>query len=267
MISSKGNSLKKFVNELNKRRVGFEKNVLKALNEEALKQIKKNIPNDPMLGNYGNHLRSAEVTAKNPMTGVLYTGPTMVNAKHIDPATTLIFVRGVKKDNKQKAEILLALELYQPYTLKTFPSNIHLKDFLLTYQKVPEKKVNETIETNIGALKAMTESFKKAGIKINPEQYEDPKRMDVFPDLTFQVLQHELKTKKKAKPHWKPALKMVQNKSFVKKIMADDSNVRILTDPNYKQFKNSGKMGLKVSEQSVQSTADFIEYIKPTSKE
>lgn len=264
MISIKDRKkLQKFIRQIDDRRINFEKHILKAMAEETLKQVKGRAPIEPDLGTYANHLQAAEVMSNNPTAAVLYTGPTLINADRIDGGTNVIFIRGVRKENDRNQAIYQALILYQPYTIKTFPSNIKAKDFILTYQKVPTKKVYETIDANKNALSEMRKSFKPFGIKLDDGQYQDPKKLEVFPDLTFQVLQHELKTKKKAKPHWRPALKAVQNRTFLKKLMAEDDSVRILADPNFNDFKVSGKMGLKVSAQSVQSTAEFMEYLQP----
>jgi hypothetical protein len=110
----------------------------------------------------------------------------------------------------------------------------------------------------------MAKDLKPMGVKVEKLQFEKSKAMEAMPDLTFQVLQHELKTKKQPKPHWRPALQQTQKASFLKKIMQKESTVRILTDPTFNGFSLSGKMGLKVTTQSVQSLAEFMRYLEGT---
>lgn len=263
MISRTGTKdLKKYLKQMEDRRKGFQKAILKRVAEETLKEIIARAPNDSELGTYTKDLQAAEVSSEEGITAIIYKGPTVVNALDIDASTTLIFIRGLQKETDDNAKLLEVLKEYEPFTVKTFPA-INIKHFILTYQSVGIKKVNAVLQTNIDASKRMALSLQSVGIKVNHAKFQDPKMMKLFPDLTFQVLQHELKTKSKPKPHWKPALQNAQKKIFLKKLLNESDNIRILTDPTFNSFKLSGKMNLKVSEQSVQSTADFMEYLLP----
>lgn len=258
--------IKRFLKEMPDRQKAFEKAILKNLAESVRSDIIAAAPVAPELGGYQASLAAAEVMAENAMTAVLYKGPTIVNVKKLDSELTLIFVREVQKKTPRNYEILEILKLFQPYSTKTFPGNIKSKDFVLTYQKVAKKDVVDTEKKSRDTITEMAKLLKPLGIKLEKDQYQDAKKLQLLPDLTFQVLQHELKTKKQAKPHWIPALKASQKKAFLKKLMKDDRTVSILADPNFNAYKLSGKMTLKVTAQSVQSVTDFMDYLQMTSR-
>lgn len=254
--------IKKYLKTFKKRQEVFQKAVLKGVAEKAKELITSGAPSTAELGNYANQLSAAEVDSSQPMTAVVYTGPALVSSKKLDGLTTFIFVRGVRKKSDRNKEIYDALIMCHPFTLKTWPGNIQSKDFVLTYKRASEREVYVRALINRDQMPELAKMLKPLGVDVDPDQTKDPKKLKLMPDLTFEVLQHELRTKKKAKPHWIPALKAVQKKAFLKKLVKNDQTVRILADPNYNGFKLSGKMTLKVSQQSVQSTEDFMEYLQ-----
>jgi hypothetical protein len=253
--------LRKYLKQLDKRREAFEKTVMKDITEGTIAEIVKRAPTVPELNGYENFLQSAEVLSQ-PSTAIVYTGPTIINFDKVDAAVTLVYVRDVRKDTDGNRKIFDILKLYQPFSTKTFPGGIEAKDFILTYSKTSQKEVLKAEQRNRDTAPDMAKDLKPLGVKVETIQYEKTKDMQLFPDLTFQVLQHELKTKKKAKPHWRPALKQTEKASFLKKIMNKEATVRILADPNFNGFSLSGKMGLKVTTQSVQSLAEFMRYLE-----
>lgn len=253
--------LKKYLKQLDQRREAFEKAVLKDITESTIAEIVKRAPTTPELNGYENFLQAAEVLSGNS-TAIVYTGPTIINFEKIPAETTLVFLRDVRKDTEKNRKIFEILKLYQPFSTKTFPGGVETKDFILTYSKATTKEVLKAEERNRDTAPDMAKDLKPLGVKVERLQYEKAKDIELLPDLTFQVLQHELKTKKQPKPHWRPALKQNQKASFLKKIMKKDTTVRILTDPNFNGFSLSGKMGLKVTTQSVQSLAEFMRYLE-----
>lgn len=254
--------IKKWMSELMDRQQAFKQVILKKIALLVESEVKRNAPKRPQIGNYSRHLTSAIVQkGGEPATAIVYTGSTFVNAAHLDGDKTLLYLHSVKRETPRNTKIFELLKLYEPWTTKTFPAAIKITNYIMVYKHAAEAEVKKAGKKNHEEIRKLSKEISKLGVKIDVNEYQDEKKIEVLPDLTFQVLMHELGTAKEPKPHWIPALSSALKKSFLKNMMTAPEQVRILADPGYNAFRLSGKMSLKVTEQSVQSTAEFTDYL------
>jgi hypothetical protein len=260
MIKVKNSAnLKSFLKSFDKRQKEFKKLIMKDVANAALAEIKAKAPKD-LGNNYADHLKA--VSVDNESSAVLYFGNDESNVNNVDGNLTLLYLKDIKTSKPIAVDLFEILKSYEPFTMKSFPSAVPFNDFIFEYKKAPKKTITTLFHQNKRDSVDLARDLKELSISLDPSQYEMDENGKSFSELTFQVLQHEMSLKNASKPHWKPALNIIQRKGILSFLKRNDVIVKTIFDPDYNIKDSSSKMSLNVESQSVQSTKEFMQYLR-----
>lgn len=153
-------------------------------------------------------------------------------------ADSMLLTVKAKRSRTRPPKAVKILEAYNPWTTRTLPFVPDKKEATIISRKVKAQQIARIEKTKRGQFREYTDRLSAVGVKPSSKKEKGMallKGIKTIPDLAMEGAAMEFGLKRKAIPHWKPALMKLTSSGIG--LMAKRPELwKVLMDPSFKAW-------------------------------